>query len=119
MKNCPQCRGTNQIAQVREASTVGEVERSMSKINPTLEDHQAEYQSTMIEFEGKIFNQTMFILIDCIATLSCISPKIVEQCSLQVVKFKNPWLVQLATGAKRRVSTKVRNYPYRYQVGLL
>eukprot|EP00253_Pinus_taeda_P012017 PITA_12017 len=43
------------------------------------------------------------------ATLSYISPKIVEQCKLQSEKFKNPWLVQLATGAKRRVLAKVNN----------
>lgn len=47
----------------------------------------------MIEFEGKIFDQTISILIDPGATLSYISPKIVEQCCLQVVKFKSPWLV--------------------------
>lgn len=65
----------------------------------------------MVEFEGKIFNQTVAILIDPMATLCYIRPKIVEQCKLQAVKFKNPRLVQLATGAKRRVLAKFNSCP--------
>eukprot|EP00253_Pinus_taeda_P008538 PITA_08538 len=90
-------------------SEVGEVGRSIPRINAALEDRQAVYQPTMVEFEGKISNLTISILIDPGATLSYVSPKVVEQCSLQSVKFKNPWLVQLATGAKRRVTAKVNN----------
>lgn len=81
------------------------------KINATLEDYQAEFQPTMVEYEGTMFYQTCSILIDPDATLSYISPRVVEQCKLQVVKFKDPWLVQLATGEKRRVLSKVSNYP--------
>lgn len=65
----------------------------------------------MVEFEGKIFDQTVAILIDPGATLSYINPKIVEHCKLQAVKFKNLGLVQLAIGAKRRVFAKVNNFP--------
>lgn len=90
---------------------VGEIERSLPKINVALEDHQAEFQPTMIEFEGKLFGQTVSILIDPGAILSYVSPKIVEQCKLQEIKFKNPGLVQLAIGAKRRVLAKVSNCP--------
>eukprot|EP00253_Pinus_taeda_P028245 PITA_28245 len=107
IKNCPQRKGTEQLSQIHEASTVGEVGRSIPKINAALEDRQAEYQPTMIEFEGKISNFTISVLIDPGATLSYVSPKIVERCSLQPVKFKNPWLVQLATGAKRWVTAKI------------
>eukprot|EP00253_Pinus_taeda_P011652 PITA_11652 len=87
----------------------GEVGRSIPKISAALEDRQAEYQPTMVEFEGKISNLTLSVLIDPGATLSYVSPKVVEQCSLHSVKFKNPWLVQLATGAKRRVAAKISN----------
>jgi len=65
----------------------------------------------MVEFEGTIFDRTCSILIDPRATLSYISPRLVEQCKLQGVKFKNPWLVQLATREKRRVLFKVNNCP--------
>eukprot|EP00253_Pinus_taeda_P031671 PITA_31671 len=92
-----------------EPKGMGEVGRSIPRINAALEDRQAEYQPTMVEFEGKISNLTISVLIDPGATLSYVSPRVVEQCSLQSVKFKNPWLVHLATGAKRRVTAKVNN----------
>eukprot|EP00253_Pinus_taeda_P012452 PITA_12452 len=106
IKNCPQRKGTKQLSQIHEASTVGEVGRSVPRINAALEDRQAEYQPTMVEFEGKISNLIISILIDPEATLSYVNPKVVERCNLQSVKFKNPWLVQLATGAKQRISTR-------------
>ena len=65
----------------------------------------------MVEFKGKISGLTVTVLIDPGATLSYISPKVVEHCKLQPVKFKNPWLVQLATVAKRRVLAKVSDFP--------
>eukprot|EP00253_Pinus_taeda_P018772 PITA_18772 len=102
-------KGTDQISQIHEASTVGDVARNVPRINAALEDRQAEYQPTMVEFEGKISNLSIAVLIDPGATLSYVSPKIVEQCKLQSEKFKNPWLVQLATGAKRRVLAKINN----------
>eukprot|EP00253_Pinus_taeda_P030136 PITA_30136 len=109
IKNCPQWKGTEQLSQIHEASTVGEVGRSVPRINAALEDRQAEYQPTMVEFEGKISNLTISILIDPGATLSYVNPKVVERCNLQSVKFKNPWLVQLATRAKQRVTAKIND----------
>lgn len=109
VKNCPQCKGTEQLSQIHEASTVGEVGRSIPRINATLDDRQVEYQPTMVEFEGKISDLTIAVLIDPGATLSYVSPKVVERCNLQPVKFKNRWPVQLATGAKRRVIAKVND----------
>lgn len=111
VKNCPQWKGTDQISQIHETSTVGNVGRSVPRINAALDDRQAEYQPTMVEFEGKILDFSITVLIDPGATLSYISPKIVEQCKLQLQKFRNPWLVQLTTGAKRRVIAKIKNCP--------
>eukprot|EP00253_Pinus_taeda_P006115 PITA_06115 len=51
VKNCPQRKGTDQISQIHEASTVGDVGRSMPRINAALDDRRAEYQPTMVEFE--------------------------------------------------------------------
>eukprot|EP00253_Pinus_taeda_P019573 PITA_19573 len=107
IKNCPHRRNSDQVSQVYEASTVGDVARSMPRINAALEDRQADYQPTMIEFEGKNFDKTVSVLVDPGATLSYVSPKIVENCKLQLTKFKQPWLVQLAIGAKRQVLAKV------------
>eukprot|EP00253_Pinus_taeda_P025149 PITA_25149 len=52
VKNCPQRKGTDQISQIHEASTVGDVARSVPRINAALEDCQAEYQPSMVEFEA-------------------------------------------------------------------
>lgn len=46
-------------------------------INVALEDRQAEYEPTMVEFEGKISDLTVTVLIYLGATLSYISIKIV------------------------------------------
>eukprot|EP00253_Pinus_taeda_P012980 PITA_12980 len=113
VRNCPHQKDNDQLSQIYEASTVGDVAQSMPRINAALEDRQADYQPTMIEFEGKIFDRTVSILVDPGATLSYVSPKVVESCGLLTTKFKSPWLVQLATGAKRRVLTKVSNCPLR------
>eukprot|EP00253_Pinus_taeda_P029718 PITA_29718 len=53
VKNCPQRKGAEQVSHVYEASTVGDVGRILPKINAALEDRQAKYQSTMVEFEVK------------------------------------------------------------------
>eukprot|EP00253_Pinus_taeda_P029666 PITA_29666 len=111
IRNCPHRKDSDQLSQIYEASTVGDVARSMPKINAALEDRQADYQPTMTEFEGKIFDRAVSVLVDPGATLSYISPKVVESCGLQTTKFKSLWLVQLATGTKRRVLTKVSNCP--------
>jgi len=72
---------------------VGEVSKSMPKINVALEDHQGEYKMMMAEFKGKIFIHVVEILIDLGDSLSDTSPKIAKACHLQTIKFKIPWLV--------------------------
>ena len=62
----------------------------------------------MVEVEGTINQTPIAILIDPGASLSYISPKMVENCKLPVQKFENFWLVQLATGAKRKVTCFIK-----------
>jgi len=45
----------------------------------------------------------MTMLIDPGDSLIYISPKVVKKCHFQIVKFRNPWMVQVAMGAKIRV----------------
>ena len=63
----------------------------------------------MVEVEGKINQIPISILIDPGASLSYISPNLVEKCKLLVEKFASSWLSQLATGAKRKVISFVKN----------
>ena len=88
---------------------VGYLERTMPRINAALENRQADYQTSMVEVEGKINQTPISILIDPRASLSYISPNLVEKCKLPVEKFANSWLVQLVTGAKRKVINFVKN----------
>ena len=57
--------------------TVGELARSMPRINAALENRQAEYQTSMVEVEGMINQTLVTILIDPRASLSYIAPQIV------------------------------------------
>ena len=56
-----------------------------------------------MEIESIISKHTLAILIDPGATLSYITPRMMELCQLTKVRHAKPWLVQLATGAKRKV----------------
>jgi len=89
-------------------TTIGEIARSIPQISATLENRQAEYQTSMVEVEGKLKQTEMSILIDPGASLSYVSPSIVEKCKLQKSKFPKSWLVQLATGTKRKVTDFVK-----------
>ena len=63
----------------------------------------------MVEAQGMIQNYSVSILIDPNASLSYISPSIVKKCSLSLKKFEKSWLVQLATGTKRKVVNYVES----------
>ena len=57
----------------------------------------------MVEIQGMIQNQSVSIMIDPGASLSYLSPSIVEKCKLSLKIFEKSWLVQLATGTKIKV----------------
>ena len=81
----------------------------MPRINATLDNRQADYQTSMVEVEGKLNQIPISILIDTGASLSYISPNLVEKWKLSVENFAKSWLVQLATGAKRKVISFVKD----------
>jgi hypothetical protein len=57
----------------------------------------------VVEVEGKIHDTRISILIDPGATLSYITPDVVESNKLKKQKHEKSWLVQLATCTKRKV----------------
>ena len=67
--------------------TVGDLVRTIPRINADLENQQADYQTSIVEVEGKINQTPISILIDLGASLSYISPNLVEKCKLSVEKF--------------------------------
>ena len=65
----------------------------------------------MIEVAGKIVEQSVSVLIDPRSTHSYITPRVVEICSFKKLNHSESWLVQLATGTKRKVSEVVYKCP--------
>jgi predicted aspartyl protease len=108
-KDCPLNKNINQIVHnIQEATTVNDMARCTHKINAALENRQVDHQSSMVEIEGMINRKPVSILIDPGASLSYISPTIVEGCKLDKIKHKKSWLVQLATGTKQKVVELVK-----------
>jgi hypothetical protein len=65
-RNCPRLNSANIIVvhNLQEASTVGDVGRSLHRINAVMDGRQADHQSSVVEIEGKINNTQIYVLID-------------------------------------------------------
>ena len=77
--------------------------KSIPKIHAALDNRQEDHQASVVEMEGMIANRLASILIEPISNFSYVAPQIVYKCKLQLVRHVKPWLVQLATGTKRKV----------------
>jgi hypothetical protein len=84
-RNYPRLITTNKIVvhNLQEASTVGDMGRSLHRINAAIDGRQADHQSLVVEFEGKIHDTRISILIDPGATLSYITLDVVESNKLK------------------------------------
>jgi hypothetical protein len=104
-KDCPQRNDrVKTVHNIQEATTI----EDMGRIYAALNDRQAEYQSNMIDVEGKIINQPIAILIDSVAIHCYIDPKIVDRLHLEKSEVGKESLVQLSTGTKRRIHDMVK-----------
>ena len=74
-----------------------------------LDSRQTDHHATMVEIKGKVSNTFVSILIYARACRSYVSHKFVETCKLNKEKHEKLWLVQLATGTKRKVSKLVKD----------
>ena len=86
---------------------MGQVARTIPRIYAALKDCQAYHQSIVVEVAGKIGEKSVSFLIDPSSTHSYITPRIVDICAFKKLKHEKSWLVQLATGTKRKVSEVV------------
>jgi hypothetical protein len=94
-RNYPRLITTNRIVvhNLQEASIVGDMARSFHRINATIDGRQANHQSLVVEIDGKIHDTQFFVLIDPGATLSYITPDVVESNKLKKQKHAKSWLV--------------------------
>jgi hypothetical protein len=88
------------------------VGRSLHWINVATDGRQADHQSWVVEIEGKINHTQIFVLFDPGATLSYITPSVVESNQLKKLKHVKSWLVQLVTGTKRKVAEFVPDFEF-------
>jgi predicted aspartyl protease len=99
------------VQNIQEAETMEDMGGNMPRIYATLDNKQEEYQSPIIEVEGKIDNQPIIVLINSGASHSYINSNNVERFHLQRSKHEKYWLFQLATGAKRNINELVKDCP--------
>jgi hypothetical protein len=99
------------VHNVQQVATVEDMGRNVPRIYAALDNKQVEFQSHMIEVEGKINDQPIAILIDSGASHSYLDPKMVERFQFPRSKLGKPWLVQLATGEKRKINEMVKACP--------
>ena len=89
-KYCPNRKGSFSIIHtIHEEETVGDVANEMPRINVALENRRVDHQTSMVEVQGMLQNESVSILIDPGASLSYVSPSIVEKCSLSLKSLKN------------------------------
>jgi hypothetical protein len=65
-RSCPRLISTARTSfhNLKEASTIGDMGRSMHIINAVVEGRQDDHQSTIMKVEGKIHDNHFSILID-------------------------------------------------------
>ena len=81
------------IHNIQKAKTVEDMGGNMPRIYVALDNKQEQYQSLMVEVEGKIDNQPISFLIDFGSSHSYINPNIVETFQLKMSKHNKSWLV--------------------------
>jgi hypothetical protein len=109
-RDCPHRKDkARTVHTVQQAETVEDMGSRMPRIYAALDNKQAEFQSHMIEVEGMINNRPLVILIDSGASHSYVDPRVVESLHLTKRKHEKSWLVQLATGTKRKVTELVKS----------
>jgi hypothetical protein len=66
------------VHNIEEANIVDDVEKSMPRIYASLDNRQEDYQSHMVEIEGKIDNQSINVLIDSGGSHNYVDLKLVK-----------------------------------------
>jgi hypothetical protein len=105
-RNCPCLIASNitVVHNLQETSTVGDMGRSLHRINVVIDGRQDDHQSSVVEIEGKIHDPG--------AMLSYITLDVLESNKLKKQKHAKSWLVQLTTSTKRKVVNFISNLEF-------
>jgi hypothetical protein len=92
-RNCPCLISTTRttVHNLQKFSTVGDMGRSLHRINAVVDGRQVDHQSTIVEVEGKIHDNRISILIDPATSLSYVTPSLVEINKLNKLKHAKSW----------------------------
>jgi hypothetical protein len=104
---------TSIVYSVQQDMIVEDMGINVPRIYAVVDNKQVEFQLHMIEVEDKINDQPIVILIESRASHSYLYPNMVERFQLPISKFGKPWLVQLATLAKRKINEMIQACPMR------
>jgi hypothetical protein len=99
------------VHNVQQSEIVEDMGTRVPRIYATLENRQNDLQSHMIEVKGMINNHSFNILIHLGDSNRYIDPKVVEILQFPRSKHGKYWLVQLATGTKRKVVQLIKPCP--------
>jgi len=113
-RNCPCLNSSkiNVVYNLQEASMVADVGRRFHWINASMDGRQDDHWSSMVEIEVKINNNQISVLIDPRATLSYITPGVLNSNKLKKMRHGKSWLVQLTAGTKRKVVHFIFDYEF-------
>jgi hypothetical protein len=100
------------VHNLQEDSIVGDVGRSLHRINAIVDGRQGNHQSTIVEIEGKINNTHVYFLIDPGDMLSYIAPGVVDSNKIKRTKNAKSWLLQLAAGTKKKVFDFISDFEF-------
>ena len=84
------------------------VGQSIPRIYAALDNRQVDNHASIIEMDGKLWDQVISILINPGSNYSYVNPDLVDKCGLRKEVHVESWFVQLATGTKKRVHHWVR-----------
>eukprot|EP00253_Pinus_taeda_P029447 PITA_29447 len=115
IKNCPHRKESDQLSQIYEASTLGDVARTMPRINVALEDQQADYQPTMIEFEGMDWLEKRWSVINCKTKTISYRDELGVEKEIQVIQ--KPVQIEPITASQLVKSVQKKYQIYEIQVG--
>lgn len=82
-KDCPQNQGGRpQIYSSQEKHIVGDVGQSVPRIHGTVDNKQVGHQASVIEMDGKICDQVIYVMIDLGSNHTYVGPDFMDKCSL-------------------------------------
>jgi hypothetical protein len=99
------------VHNLQQGVTIKYMRGNVPRIYTSLDNKQDEFQLHIIEVEGNINDHPIAISIDSGSSHSYLDPNMVERFQLPRNKLEKTWLVQLATGEKRKINEMVKACP--------